>query len=40
MSFHLFLPVNKVKAFVSLYLASKMQAFSSQSMFANPNQAW
>lgn len=39
MGFHLFLPMNKVKTFVSLYLASKMQTFHSQSRFANPNQA-
>lgn len=37
-SFHEFLPTHKVEAFVSLYLASKMQVFLSQSMFANPNQ--
>lgn len=35
----LFLPMNKVKAFISLYLANKMQICHYQSMFANSNQA-
>lgn len=35
----LFLPMNEVKAFISLYLANKMQVCHSQSMSANTNQA-